>query len=215
MRLISILFAVLFSTLSFSQSDEKATTILKKVAKQYKTYKGVSIQFSLTMENAQEDIKESSKGKAWVKGNNYKVNLMGVETFFDGTTKWSYIKDAEEVNITTPDPDDKNTFNPSKLFTEYEEGYKVRYIKEVFQNNRALHQIDLFPINVKGSEFNRIRIFVDKDKNQIYKIIRFGKDGNDYTITLSSIKKETALPDSLFKFEASKYPDVEVIDLRD
>lgn len=215
MKLISILFAILFSTLSFSQSDEKATSILKNVAKQYKSYKGVSIQFTFTMENAQEDIKESSKGKAWVKDKSYKVILMGVETYFNGTTKWSYMEDAEEVNITTPDPSDKNSFDPSKLFTEYEEGYKVRYIKEVFQNNKALHEIDLLPIDVKGSEFNRIKIMVDKDKNQIYQIIRYGKDGNDYTITLTNITKENSLSDALFKFDASKYPDVEVIDLRD
>ena len=215
MRLISIFLALFISTLSFSQNSDKAMSILKKVAKQYKTYQGISIQFILTMDNAQEDINESSKGVAWVKKNKYKIDLMGVETYYDGTTKWSYIKDAEEVNITTPDPKDKNTFDPSKLFTEYEEGYKVRYKQEVFQNARALHEIDLLPIDVKGSEFNRIRIFVDKDKNQIYKIIRFGKDGNDYTITINKIKKEDGLSDTLFKFNPAKYPDIELIDLRD
>ena len=215
MKYITLFLVLLFSTASFSQKDQKAVDILKKVANKYKSYKGAAIQFSLKMDNAQEDIHETSKGQAWVKGNKYKVDLMGVETYFDGTTKWSYMKDADEVNITTPDPKDKNTFDPSKLFTEYEEGYKVRYIREVFQHNRALHQIDLFPLDIKGSEFNRIRIFVDKDKNQIYQIIRFGKDGNDYTITLSSIKKDATLTDAVFKYDASKHPDVELIDLRD
>ncbi len=215
MKFTSLLFAFLFSISSFAQSDAKATSILKKVAQKYKTYKSVSIQFVLTMENAQEDIKESSKGQAWVKDKQYKVNLMGVETYYNGTTKWSYMKEAEEVNITTPDPKDKNTFDPSKLFTEYESGYKVKYINEVFQNTRALQVIDLLPIDVKGSEFNRIKIKVDKDKQQIYQIIRYGKDGNDYTITLSSIKKTNPIANTFFVFNTKKHTDVEIVDLRD
>jgi len=215
MKITSLFFAILLSLSSFSQNDTKAMSILKKVSQEYKSYKNVAIQFVLTMENAQEDIKESSKGQAWVKDKKYKVNLMGVETYYNGKTKWSYIKDSEEVNITTPDPADKNTFDPSKLFTEYEQGYKVRYINEVFQANRALQIIDLLPTDVKGSEFNRIKIKVDKDKNQIYQIIRFGKDGNDYTITLSSLKKVNPIADSFFIFDTKKHPDVEVVDLRD
>ena len=215
MKITSLLFAILLSLSSFSQNDSKAMSILKKVSQEYKSSKNVAIQFVLTMENAQEDIKESSKGQAWVKGKKYKVNLMGVETYYNGKTKWSYIKDSEEVNITTPDPNDKNTFDPSKLFTEYEEGYKVRYINEVFKANRALQVIDLLPTDVKGSEFNRIKIKIDKDKNQIYQIIRYGKDGNDYTITLSSLKKVNPLSDAFFVFDTKKHPDVEVVDLRD
>jgi outer membrane lipoprotein-sorting protein len=139
---------------------------------------------------------------------------MGVETYFDGKTKWSYMVDAEEVNISTPDPEDENTFDPSTIFTEYKDGYKVRFIREVFQNNRALYEIDLLPKDVKGSEFNRIKLFIDKDKNVIYKVIRYGKDGNDYIITLNKVVEQT-VSTTMFVYDASKHPDVEVIDLRD
>ena len=205
------------SSISFGQTKNKATIILDKVAKEYKSYKGVAIDFSLKMDNAQSDVHETSKGKAWAKNKMYKINLMGVETYFDGTTKWSYMKDAEEVNVTSPDPNDKNSFNPTQLFTEYQNGYRVEYKKEMFENNRALQFIDLLPIQekVKTSEFNRIKLKIDKDKNQIYQIIRYGKDGNDYTITINKLEKNNSLQDSMFKYDKTKYPDVEIIDLRD
>jgi outer membrane lipoprotein-sorting protein len=215
MRLFTILLALFFSTVSIAQTDAKAITILDNMAYKYKAYKGVDIAFSLTMENAQEDIKETSKGNARVKGNKYKINIMGVETYYDGTNMWSYMVDAEEVNLTTPDPEDESTFDPSKLFTTYQDGYKIKYVREVFQHNRALHIIDLFPKDVKGSEFSRIKLKVDKDKNTIYQMIRYGKDGNDYTITLSKISENKTLTDAMFKFNKAKHPDVEIIDLRD
>jgi outer membrane lipoprotein-sorting protein len=215
MRLFTILLVILYSSVSFAQTDAKAKSILDKMADKFKSYKGVNIEFSLTMDNAQEDIKETSKGKALVKANSYKIDLMGVETYFDGTTMWSYMVDAEEVNVTTPDPNDENTFDPSKLFSMYEEGYKIRYIQEVFQNNRALHIIDLLPVDVKGSEYSRIKLKIDKDKNTIYQMIRYGKDGNDYTITISKVTEDNTLTDAMFKFNKAKHPGVEVIDLRD
>ncbi len=217
MKIIYLFIALLISSISFSQSKNKGTVILDKVAKEYKTYKGAVIDFTLKMDNAQGDVHETSKGKAWAKGNMYKVNLMGVETYFDGTTKWSYMKDEEEVNVTTPDPNDKNSFNPTQLFTEYQNGYRVEYKKEMFENNRALQYVDLLPVQekVKSSEFNRIKVKIDKDKNQIYQIIRYGKDGNDYTITINKLEKNNSLQDSMFKYDKTKNPDVEIIDLRD
>lgn len=217
MKIMTLLLSVLMSTISFGQDDAKAKSILESMSKKYQSYKGVSIEFNLTMENAQEDIKETSSGKAWVKGKMYKINIMGVETYFNGTTMWSYMKDAEEVNISTPDPKDENVLDPSKIFSSYSEGYRIRFIEDVFQNNRALQVIDLLPLpeKVKSTEFNRIRIKIDKDKNQIYQIIRYGRDGNDYTITLTKLTAENALSDSIFEFDKAKHAGVEIIDLRD
>jgi len=197
------------------QVDVKAKNILDKVAEINKAYKTQVIDFTFTLDNAQEDVKETSKGKAWVKGNKYKVDLMGVETYYNGKTMWSFLKEDEEVNVSTPDVNNKNTFNPSKLFTMYQTGYKIKFIHEMFQYNRALNIIDLYPIKVKESEFTRIRIKVDKDKNQIYQIVRFGRDGNIYTISLTKIIPNTSISDSFFVFDKSKYPNVELIDLRE
>ena len=217
MKFFSLILAILIGTLSFAQDNIKAKEILKNVADKYKTYPAISVDFVFTMDNAQEDISESSKGQAWMKGEKYKVILMGVETYFNGELLWSYMPDAEEVNLSSPEPGDKNTFDPSSLFTSYEEGYKIRYINEMFEHNRALHIIDLLPKteDVKTSDFSRIKLKIDKDKNQIYQIIRYGKDGSDYTLTLSQLTVKKNLNDSMFIYDNTKHPEVELIDLRD
>lgn len=35
---------------------------------------------------------------------------------FDGKTVSTYMKDANEVNISEPDPSDENVLNPAKIF---------------------------------------------------------------------------------------------------
>jgi outer membrane lipoprotein-sorting protein len=217
MKNIFSVFLILFiANIAIAQEiDTKAKKILDDVAAINKKQKTQEITFTFSLDNAQEDIKETSKGKAWVKGDKYKVDLMGVETYYDGKTMWSFLKEDKEVNISTPDMEDENSFNPSKIFTMYQTGYKIKFIREMFQYGRALYIIDLYPIKVKESEITRVRIKIDKDKKQIYQIVRFGRNGNVYTISLIKTIANKVLADSFFVFNKAKHPDVEIVDLRD
>ncbi len=125
-----LLLAVVFAVKA--QQDPKAKKILDKVSVKTKAYKTITVDFTYTLDNNQEDISETSKGKIIIKGNKYKLDLMGAEIFFDGTTSWTYMPDAEEVNVSEPDEDDENAIDPSKIFTLYEQGFKYKFIAEKF-----------------------------------------------------------------------------------
>jgi outer membrane lipoprotein-sorting protein len=127
---------------------------------------------------------------------------------------WTYLKESNEVNITSPDPKDDNTLNPAKIFTIYESGYKIRFIRERFEKNRALYEIELYPIDLK-KDYTKINLKIDKDKNQIFSMKRFGKDGTDFYIEILNIKPNEEMADAMFVFDKSKYPKVEVNDLRE
>jgi len=215
-KIFSVFVSMFITILAMAQlSDTKAKAVLDEVATYNKKQKTQAIEFSFALDNPQEDIKESSKGKAWIKGNKYKVDLMGVETYYDGKTMWSFLKEDKEVNISTPDMEEENSFNPAKIFTMYQTGYKIKFVREMFQYNRALYVIDLYPIDVKESEIIRVRIKIDKDKKQIYQIARYAKNGNVYTISLTKITENKPITDAFFVFDKAKHPGVEVVDLRD
>jgi outer membrane lipoprotein-sorting protein len=144
----------------------------------------------------------------------YKVDMVKAISFFDGKTLYAYMKEANEVNISEPDPKDDNTLNPAKIFTIYETGYKIRYISEKFEETRSLQEIELYPKDLK-KDFSKIIIKIDKTKNELYSMQRFGKDGNTYTIKLINMTTNKEMDDAMFKFDKTKYPKVEIIDLRD
>ncbi len=209
-----LVISLFISQLLLAQTPNKGEKLIKELAQKYKNYPAMSIDFELQMQNKAEGINEKSKGKAWVKGNRYKLDVMGVETYFDGQQQWTYLKEVQEVNLSIPDPEDENTLSPSKLLSSYSEGYKIVYQNEMFQYHRALQIINLFPLDDKESQFKRITLKIDKDKKQLFQVVRQGKDGNDYTITLTSIKKETNINDDFFTFDVKKHPEAELIDLR-
>jgi len=210
--LTTILF--LIANTSFGQSDAKAIEILDKVSAHMKTFKTMYAEFQFILENNQEDITDKRYGKIWIKGNKYKIDMMGTITYFDGKTQWTYLKESNEVNVTNPDEEDDESINPAKIFDIYQKGFKVKFVAQKFEGTRAIYVINLFPTD-KSKPFSRITLKIDKDKKELYVFKRFDKDGNYYTIKIGKITPGKTMPDSMFTFNKAKYPGVEIIDLRD
>ncbi|MFH2143293.1 MAG: outer membrane lipoprotein carrier protein LolA [Bacteroidota bacterium] len=210
---IFIIFIFLAPTISSLAQEQKAKDILDKVSEKTKSFSCIQVDFKFTMENAKENIEEKQTGILWIKGNKYKLDLMGTETYFDETTVWTYIINANEVNISEPDENSDDVLNPAKILSMYETGFKYYFKQEKFEANRPLYVIDLIPIDLE-KDFSRIRLSIDKSKDLIYEIKRFGKDGNIYTIIIGQYTTTKIFTDSMFKFDASKFPGVEIIDMR-
>ncbi len=80
MRYSVILFLLLTCTSVFAQNGAK--DILDKSAAKIKAYPAVEIEFSLIMENKEEDIREEHQGKAYMKGSLYKLEVMDVVNYY-------------------------------------------------------------------------------------------------------------------------------------
>jgi len=210
--IIMLIFSEIYSQETLAK-DPKATEILDKVSKKTKSFETIRIKFSYTLENTKANAKETYTGYAFLKGNKYKLILAGTDIFTDGKNLYSYLKDAQEMTITLPKEDDDNIFNPAKLFTVYEKGFKYQYLGEETENSKKFEIIDLFPEQVKKKNYSRIRLKIDAKELIISSIKSFGKDGNHYTIDVTEFKTNLKMPENLFEYDSAKYPG-EVIDLR-
>ncbi|WP_439185080.1 LolA family protein [Carboxylicivirga taeanensis] len=196
-----------------AQSQDKAKGILDQVSAKTKEYTSIVANFSFAMENLQEGINEAYEGHIILKGNKYKVNLMDVDTYFDGEVLYTHMIDADEVNITVPDLEDEETLNPATIFSIYEKGYTFNYVAEGNVDGKACHEIDLYPVN-RDKPFSRIKLLVLKDDLQLYSIRQVGKDGNNYTVTVKEMQTNKQFDDKAFVFDQAANPDVDVIDMR-
>lgn len=206
---------LLFGILCFNLSaqDIKAKTVLDKVSAKNKEFKSIKAEFTFSMDNAEEDIHEVSEGNIILIGNKYRLKLMGVDTYYNGTTMFSHYLDINEVNITEPEEGDNEGLNPAAIFSIYEKGYDYKYIKEETINSSVFHVIDLIPVNSER-EFTSIQLRIDKAKNQIESLKTIGKDGNNVSITLKKLTPNLTFPDSYFVFDKKLFPNVETNDMR-
>jgi outer membrane lipoprotein-sorting protein len=204
---------LLLSVITLSaQVDTKAKAILDKVSETTKTYKSITAEFTFTMQNQAANINETKKGNIIIQKEKYKLTLQGIEIFNDGKTQWTYMHDASEVNITNPDNEDPNTLNPATVFTIYEKGYKYHYLGEGSQNGAQTQKIELIPTEER--DFSKVIIEINKNNNQIVSAQMIGKDGNIYLITVNKFTTDKSYPENTFTFDKSKFPGVDVVDMR-
>ncbi len=215
-----ILSATTIAT-AFAQKDADAKLILNKLSKQYRTYDAVKTDYSLTIDNQQANVKETFTGTliAKSKTNKYKVisyaagtKTVSQDIISDGKNQWTYLKDANEVQLSAADNSEEG-FNPAKIFTMYEKGYKYIYTGQQKMAGKVYMVIDLTPEDSKKTFF-KVRLMIDKVKNQLYSAQIFDKNGSKYTYTLRTFTPNYKVAETAFVFDKKTYPGVEVVDLR-
>ncbi|MHA4895200.1 LolA family protein [Pedobacter sp. PWIIR3] len=197
-----------------AQTDAKAKAILNELSKKYRTYNSIKTDFTFTLDNPQAKIKETQQGSLIVKAssNKYKVVMTDQEMFSDGKSQWTYLKENKEVQVTDLD-NNADAINPAKIFTIYEKGYKYLYVGENKVGAKTYQTIDLTPLDITKTIF-KIRLSIDKAAKQISSMLIFDKSGNKYTYNIKSFTPNFKVAETVFAFDAKKYPGVEVVDLR-
>ncbi|HBX49645.1 MAG: hypothetical protein A2275_11435 [Bacteroidetes bacterium RIFOXYA12_FULL_35_11] len=226
MKQILLLTAFIFLyTISFGQNknetgtkakthDPKAKGVLDKVSVKTKAFKTIKADFVVSREDKKSTKKDTQKGSLWIKGSKYKLDIMGTITFCDGKTRWAYIKESKEVNITEPDLKNDKLVDPSKIFTIYEKGYKYTYISEKFEDGLQLHEIDLYPEDLK-QKVSRITLQIEKNEMRIHSVKYIEKDGVIYTVKIAKFLPDTEISDADVTFNKANFPGAEIIDMRD
>jgi len=208
------LIIITFLSLNLSAQENKAKIILDQVSAINKKHSSIKAEFSFNMDNAEEDVHESSDGNIILKGNKYRLYLMDVYTYFDGKTIYQHLVDAEEVNIKEPDEEDEEAgLNPTQIFNLYETGFKYSYVEEQTTPAGTFHVIDLFPLDEEKS-FSRVRLHIDTKSLEMKSLVAIGKDGNNITIKIKKFEPNIDFKDSDFIFDQTANPDVEVVDMR-
>jgi outer membrane lipoprotein carrier protein len=205
-----ILLIIVKST--FAQYDPKALEILEAMSKKYRAMPSFEANIAYTLTNETEKINEEFKGKITVKGDKFRLALPEQEVINNGTTIWTYLPEAKEVNIDNVDAK-SDEVTPSKFYEIYKKGYKYLYLEDKTENGALCEVIDLVP-EKKDAQFFKIRMNIVKKDKSIQSWTMFDKGGNKYRYSLTKFSPNVKVDDAFFTFDAKKYPGVEVIDLR-
>ena len=216
-KLLTLIAFMAFLQAAISQEqekgDKKSREILDNLTAQTESYNSIKVEFAYKMYNEEAGIDESTMGTLLIMGNKYKLLISGQQVISDGETIWTYIEDDEEVQINEMDEEAEGSLSPNKLLTSYNKDYKSNFVKETFQYGTAAVIIDLTP--AEGKTYSKVRLIIDKAKNQILEIAIFDKNGSTYTNIINSfIPDSEQIKASDFTFIEADYPAVEVIDMR-
>ena len=224
MKRIAILMLVtVFAVSAFAQkqdftkkgdSDPAATAILKKVKTKYDAFSSVEVDFTLDIEFPEEPV-ETQKGSLIQSGEKYRLQSEYQDIYCDGTAVWLYLKNNQEVQINNIDTEDEGSFlSPRDFLRVYENADHVYALtNEIVEGGRIIQQIEFKPLD-EDSEYSKMRLTIDKGKNEIKRLKVFGRDGSRYTITVDRMIANKSYAAGTFAWKDSICSDCYVEDLR-
>jgi len=180
---------------------QTAKEVLDKCAATVSAPGGVQAHF--TMNSAQYG---QASGTISVKGRKFCAATDVSTMWFDGTTLWTYMKQNDEVNVSTPNEQQLQVLNPYNFINLYKQGFNYGMSKT--------NQTFVVHLTAQDPQRRVQEMFITVDKNSYAPTeVKMLQKQKWTTFTVSNLKTAT-LSDDIFRFNAKDFPTAEVIDLR-
>ena len=198
-------FLILISSISSFSNEKIKGEIIDDIVTKISGYKNISIDFDLLYENISLDIKTNKKGKLILENDKFSIDLDEQIIINNGDIQWTYLKDINEVQISNNEIT-TGVSNLSDLFKISKNDYKILFLKDEIN----FYLIELIPKTIKS--FIKIQIKFQKQNKEISEIKVFDKEGGKFTYSINKLKYDLEI--NSFYFDTSKFPGIEIIDLR-
>ena len=189
-------------------AQNNAETLIRSLVGQIKSHKNVEMSFAYQISPDGQNLGEAEKGKAWLQGEAYKIEMVEQQNISDGQTIWTYLIDEEEVMVSNASEGTDNT--PLKLLTSLDESY-VATLTGIDANGLATIEL----ANPKG-QYKRVTLKINTKKSRpnIDSADIYIEDGSKVVVTIKEMKFDLELDDKFFTFNQKAHPNVDVIDMR-
>ena len=206
MKKIAFVFFLIIINKVYTQSSEDAKKLLDDVSTKISSFESISFDFTYSLNNKEEQIKQETNGSVTVSGDNYKLNYLGLVQIFDGKNIYTIIPENEEITISKTDRENDIGINPSKLLTFYKSGYN--YFMDIKQKHleKSIQFIKLVPYD-KNSDLNYLLLGIDINTKDIFRLIEIGKNKTITTLTINNQKTNMILEKSFFSINLDDYPN--------
>ena len=198
-------FLILISSISSFSNEKIKEELLDDIVTKISGYKNISIDFDLLYENITLDIKTNKKGKLILENDKFSIDLDEQIIINNGDIQWTYLKDINEVQISNNELT-AGVSNLSDLFKISKNDYKILFLKDEIN----FYLIELIPKTIKS--FIKIQIKFQKQNKEISEIKVFDKQGGKFIYSINKLKYNLEI--NSFYFDTSKFPGIEIIDLR-
>ena len=186
-------------------SGQSAKNVLDKTAAAIRTSGDIKANFSASATSGCMD------GTIYIHKNMFHLSSPNVKCWYDGKTLWTYRKQTNDVNITTPTVAEQQSINPYIFINMYKKGYTYT-MRETTMRGKACYEITL---NATSASNKLRKMVISVDKKTYHPVaVDMERAKSSTTIYITSCKTNLNFSPSTFKFKRADYPSAEIIDLR-
>ncbi len=198
-----IFIAILTITVGLFAQAQTPQAMLDKCVAAINVGGGITANYSITTAQG------TSKGTLTMQGTKFRIISPEAKCWYDGKTQWSWSPVTEEVNVTSPTPDELQMTNPIAAVQHFKANFNLKRAKAKTANT---YVIKLTP--KKKDNIKTLWLYFD-ETTSLLRTARFEmKDKSVYTIKITGYKHKS-LPSSTFTFDKSQVPaGSPIVDLR-
>jgi len=215
-RIYFILSAIVTYISTTAQIDPKSKTIIDNSWNKFRSINKMTATIKVKTEGPNMKKSESKVGKAVVSGNKYRITFSteGREIICDEKAVYSYDKKANEVTISEYSEDNAE-FSLNAFYEQYRKEPKGKYVaEEKLANGTLTDHIELYPPSRRKTNVVRIHLWVNKTTHLVEQMKVQDRSQNFVTYTFTDVQINGTVSTSDFTFDASKYPNANIVDLR-
>lgn len=198
-----IFIAILTITVGLFTQAQTPQAMLDKCVAAINVGGGVTANYSITTAQG------TSTGTLTMQGTKFRIISPEAKCWYDGKTQWSWSPVTEEVNVTSPTPDELQMTNPIAAVQHFKANFNLKRAKAKTANT---YVIKLTP--KKKDNIKTLWLYFD-ETTSLLRTARFEmKDKSVYTIKITGYKHKS-LPSNTFTFDKSQVPaGSPIVDLR-
>ena len=155
---------------------------------------------------------QTADGTIWLRGEKFVLETEGAKTWFDGKSQWSYLDSSNEVNLSEPTAEELQAIQPYAWISLYKQDYRLKMGEATHFLGKPIQEVVM--TGTKGQDLLCMVLYLDEKTHLPLRISMAQRGGAVTVVTIRSYQMGRHWPDSFFTFDASQYPDAELIDLR-
>ncbi len=203
---------VIMCAAALQAQQPSARDVLEKTATAFRQAGGIRAVFTAKTYDRQRLLGEA-EGVIQLQGEKFVLTTEEAVTWFDGKTQWSYLNDAEEVNISHPTTEELQSINPYAVLSLYQQGYTHQLGTTSLYAGKAVYEVILTATD-RRKDPTKLVLYIDRQNYHPLYIQLWQRDQTWSEIVLTDYRTGQKFSDSIFTFDRKRYPNAEVIDLR-
>ncbi|MDE7420312.1 MAG: outer-membrane lipoprotein carrier protein LolA [Muribaculaceae bacterium] len=203
-RILMILGVVMLGAAMSATAAETADGLLKKAAAGINGSSGLTASFTLDYGT------KKVSGTIKAAGNKFALQTSSTSTWYDGKSMWTYNANNAETTLMYPTAQEVAEANPLSIVNSYSANFTAAYAKGQTKGSRTI------VLTPKSKQLGYKSVHVTIPDGSVYpsKLVIVPTSGQKMTVSITQVKSGQKLPESTFVYPKSKYPKVEIVDLR-
>ena len=206
MKRILFLFLMLLPLCAVAQ--DKAVALLDKAVAAIRSDAAVQMDYGYTVYDDDGEVVYSDKGTMKLDNERYSLIMEDMKVWCDGKVQWSYMRDIDEVYITSADSEEAQNLSPLYIMEKYRENYKVSL------EDKGTTALVVMTAMDADAEVDRLELLMDKKNARLQSLFIYMPAQGRIEVFLNNYVAKCSFGADEYVCPVDEFRTAEIIDMR-